>query len=756
MNVPKLPFLEKKSKTEYFLSLVLRDEKASAVVFEEANGKINVVGEHEEPFKSSLTDATEEELLTVIDRAVSSAEKNLPEGVESQKTIFGLKEDWITDGKINPEYLVKLKKISDELEFKPVGFLVISEAIAHLLQKQEGAPVSAILVEIGKKSIAVSVIKAGRLIETKSTVTGESATSTVDNLLKHLSSSDVLPSRIILFDGGSDLLAQQFISHKWSSSIPFLHVPQVMSLPANFDARAVLAGAATQMGFEVLGNSLNKAIAEDKEEVKPLDQVAEKTEGDKTLGELVGAEDFGFIEGDVKDKEIPKTAVEDIDNKTFAAISDNLEDPTMADKFREIPDEIKVNSGDTNQLPVKEAGMESFITGAFRRLNLKKIFHFVKGSPRKFLLLLLPIALLILIFYVYFFARSATVTISTNIKEAKTSENVTFSEKDPTSAAENVVKVEFVKITQDGKTSTPTTGKKETGDKAKGTVTVFNNSAIGLTLAAGTIITSSNDLKFVTEKAVTVASASGDIFSGTDPGKANVGVTAEKFGTNYNFPSNTKFSVEGNSSIAAKNDSAFSGGTKKDIKVVAQKDLDKLIKDLQKEKQEIAEQEIKNKVGKDSVLLPGAITTTFEKKSFSKKLDEEASEVSLTAVIAYQGVSYKKSDVAEFAKEKLKKEITNGLKLNEENIELSVRNVEEDKKGLSGEVEIKARLIPEIDEGKIAEEIKGKSVLGATSQLSEVPEVSSINIDLSLSLPFLPKRLPFSGSKIKIVVKNNG
>src|SRR3990172_9782814 len=108
MNIPNLPILTKKKQSEYFLSLVLRDEKASAVVFEEIDGKVNVVGEHVEPFKTSIEEATEEELLDIVDRAVSTAEKNLPEGVESNKTIFGVKESWIEEGKIKKEYLGKL------------------------------------------------------------------------------------------------------------------------------------------------------------------------------------------------------------------------------------------------------------------------------------------------------------------------------------------------------------------------------------------------------------------------------------------------------------------------------------------------------------------------------------------------------------------------------------------------------------------------------------------------------------------------
>jgi len=51
----------------------------------------------------------------------------------------------------------RLKKASDELGLEPIGFLVSAESIVNLLQKDEGAPVTAVLVEMGQKFITVSV-----------------------------------------------------------------------------------------------------------------------------------------------------------------------------------------------------------------------------------------------------------------------------------------------------------------------------------------------------------------------------------------------------------------------------------------------------------------------------------------------------------------------------------------------------------------------------------------------------------------------
>src|SRR3989344_1343041 len=250
----KLPFSTKKEKREYFLALLLRDEKAYAVVFEEQQGRARVVGEHEVHFKDTLETASDDELLDVLDKAISSAESELPKDVQSQKMILGVKEEWVEGGKIKKEYLVKLKKICESLGLSPIGFLIITEAIAHLIQKEEGAPVSGILIDIGKKTVDVTLLRAGRIVESKSAPVTDSIAKTTDILLHHFTSYEVLPSRIFVTGSHKDTehIAQEFISHAWSKSLPFLHVPQVIALPWGFDAKAVLNGAVTQMGFSLL------------------------------------------------------------------------------------------------------------------------------------------------------------------------------------------------------------------------------------------------------------------------------------------------------------------------------------------------------------------------------------------------------------------------------------------------------------------------------------------------------------------------
>src|SRR6185437_418938 len=201
--------------------------------------------------------------ITTLDKAISRAEEILPPDIQTHKTVFGVKGTWVDDEtkKIKSEYLEKLKKACDALDLKPIGFMVTTEAIMHLMQDEEGAPVSAVFAEIGKKEVILSLLRGGKVIESVSNPHLESTPATVDKLLGHFT-VPVLPARIVIFQSKpNEHTSHAFMSHQWSKQLPFLHVPQVTVLPEAFDMRSVMYGAASQMGFTVV---------EDKHEELPV------------------------------------------------------------------------------------------------------------------------------------------------------------------------------------------------------------------------------------------------------------------------------------------------------------------------------------------------------------------------------------------------------------------------------------------------------------------------------------------------------
>ncbi len=774
MKLPSLPFLEKKEKKEYFLALVLRNEKANAVFFEESAGKVNVLGKHSESFENSIEQASLNELLDILDKTISTAEQSLPENIETVKTVFGVKGTWVEDNKIKKEYLIKLKKISDELGLVPIGFLVVFEAIAHLLQKEEGAPVTAVLVEAGEKYISVANIRAGRIVESKTSEIIESPAQTVDNLLKHFSSSEILPARIIIFNGNENE-DQEFINHRWSKDLPFLHLPQVSTLPPEFDGRAILFGAAQQMGFDVFENELSEGL--EKGEIENIDGGEAKESGEETE-----PSNLGESETESKDNEIVTDKIKKIPDESameyfgFAENKDVLKEPLLKrDPFQEIPQEIlrkqieeipeelKMEKGDQEELPSNAGtillGFKNVffkLSTAIRKIPLTKTSGRIPYA-RKFIIIPAILILSILIIGVFYFSTNkAVVVLNIDGKKADKTSDVIFS-KNSTDPSRNIIQAEFISISEEGSVSTPATGKKEVGDKAKGTVTIFNNAPTSQALTSGKIISSSNGLDFTLEKNITISSASGDIFSGTTPGKANVNVIADKIGQEYNLPSNTKFSVEGSTTIAAKNDNPFSGGSKKNITVVSEDDIAKLLEELPKNLREKAEDDLSKKASDDNILLPVFINTTVSKKDFDKDVDDEAKQITLKGSVNFEGAAYKKIDATNFANELLKTSISDEENVDVNSIKVEVRNVKENKnKEVNANVTIVARIIPKIDESGLTKQISGKSFAEAQDILGKLPQVSSTDIDLSFTIPFFPKRLPFSSQNIKIVTKING
>ena len=785
MNLPFLSFFKRKEKPKYFLAFILRHEKVIAVIFEQLGLQAKVIGSGEAHFEKDIEDAKFEEFLTVSDKAISKAEENVPGDSSALETLFGLKDSWIEEDKIKKDYLEKLKKISDELGLAPIGFMTVTEAITNLLKKEEGAPLTAILAEIGKNYVTVSLIKAGKIMETKSSEIHESPAFTVDVLLKHFEIPEVLPSKIIIYNGGDDDLSQRFIHHTWSKSLPFLHVPQIITLPEGFDAKSILQGAATKMGFDIISDSSLETIGKEEipslemDETKEKDDSEEKQEEEskedkkehkeETLNlveESDFVEKFGFFENeDVLKMPLSKKMTEE--TLSNADEDENEKEDEKEDVFKDDFDDKKKNYEEESENKTGHEEIESIkprrkpinFLGYFKKINhyLTLVFKKVKLPKNKFITIPALLIIVLVILYIYFFfTLKTTVVLTLDPKVDEQKQNVVFSDAS-TDVDEKIIKGNFVKTSLEGTASTSTTGKKETGDKAKGTVTFYSRYIGGKTLAAGTIVTSSNDLDFTLDKAVEIGSASAD--ASASPTTANGNVTAKSIGKESNLPSGTKFNIDNldPGTIIAKNENAFSGGTKKEIQVVAEADNEKLLAQVVKDLEGKAIEDLTGKINdKESVLLPVTIDSSVDKKSFDKEVGDETTKLNLKATVTFEGLSYSKQDLISFTKSLIKKELSSKLEIDESNIKVSVENVKRQDTGeISATLKIKAPLLPNLDKESIAKNISGKSKEEAKKNLLNMSQVVSVDINPSFPVPFLTNSLSRFSNNINIVTKVN-
>lgn len=749
MKLPIPSLFGKKEKKEYFLALLLRDEKVTAVIFEEINGKIHVVGHHQAYFSDSIETASVDELLDVLDKAISTADGSLVKETETQKTIFGVKENWVEDAKLKKDYLGKLKKASDALGLLPIGFLIIHEAVAHLMQTEEGAPVSAVLVEIGKKTAAISLLRAGRIVETKRTEKGDQDFAAVtDNILHHFTNYEVLPSRIVIVGDteGKEKLSQEFINHTWSKSLPFLHLPQITIQPKEFEAKAILSGAASQMGFDLLHKETNIEKGVEKKEDIQINNDNNKEEAEE---EIISS-DFGFV----KDKDIaikyssekkeeykPEEEMES-NQKEETIVNDNIsfKDLPSTDDKKNIFSSLLIMPGIIfKKIPFSNFNMHGlnipYVNGKTKIIGLLGIFAVF-------------IALL-LIFYIFFFKATIVLLVKPKIVDKK--QAITFASKDNTNIEENIIAIDTTSVTEDGTVSESATGKKEIGTNAKGSVTIYSRYTSEKTFPQGTILEGPNNLNFVFDKSVTIASGSAD--ASADPVKVNVAVTAKNIGKESNLPSGSKFTISDvDSSLAvAKNDSAFSGGTKTEVTVIAKADLDKAITDLTKNLNDKASSDLVEKLDKNTELIDTIVNTSVAKKSFDKNAGEEGSLVKLAGSISYSAFFYQKKDILDLAKKLLEDKKNNMF--SQDDVSYKITDIKQKDGKISATIEISSSLLPKLDNEKVAKEITGKSFDNAKNILGKIEQVLDVEIKGSPSIFNFPPFMPLQAKNITFEIK---
>lgn len=791
MKLPNIPFIKKNASSEYLLVLLLRQEKANAVIVEKDKSTLRVLNKHEEFFSSDLENATSEEWLDILDTSISRAEEKLPPNIETHQTIFGIPNSWVEDKQIKKEYLSKLKKASDELDLKPIGFIEIPEAISHLIEQKEGAPVSALIAEIGKKHVSVSLSKAGNILKTKTAVIHTSPVETVDTVLKTFTEFEILPPRLIIYNGNNvDELTQSFITHRWSKSIPFVHhVPQVSVLEKEFDVNAVVAGAAEQLGLTLVGSSETQATIKTLETntlPEPMDEASNQQDEEftpKVTGTEATAQSFGFVIGkdinELSKEELPSEDESNPDETPDEFSSDNLSDvdqnvlhhetddtqndePLYAAQPSEMSDTPTNHADDEESNRDNQNERSSKLLGFLPVALLEKIRTLFSKLPtnnkikhKAFLFVPLFLIILIVLGVIYTSMVKATIDVRVRPEVVEKEEDVVFITSGSSDYTDNILQAKTTTIKVSGEVKTNTTGEEETGEKAKGTVTLFNSATSKKELAEGTIITSSNDLDFVIDKEVIIASASGDIFSGIQSGTAKVPVTASKIGKEYNIPSNTTFTVSGDSNVAAKNDDAFSGGTKEEIRVVSANDIAKLTKDLPNSLKQKAEDELSDNLGKQEILLTVYADFSPSASDFSNTEGQEASTVTLSSEVEFVGIFYDNTELVEYTKTLIKDDFSQDLELDESGIRTSVTDFEEDDGEYSATLSIEADLLPKIDTDTLKKEFEGRSFEDVNSQFDKLPQVITTTITLFPPIPFLPQIMPRKSDNIDIVISSN-
>ncbi|MCX6724496.1 MAG: hypothetical protein NTV20_00130, partial [Candidatus Shapirobacteria bacterium] len=324
-----------------------------------------------------------------------------------------------------------------------------------------------------------------------------------------------------------------------------------------------------------------------------------------------------------------------------------------------------------------------------------------------------------------------------------------------TDKANLILPAKKVETTVEGEKETPTTGTKLTGEKAKGEVTIYNRTTKEKTFLDGTQLVGPNNLQFTLDEKVTVASSS----AGSDyvmvPGKAVVKITASVIGSDSNLASETEFAV-GNfarSDFIARNDSSLSGGTSRQIQVVAKQDQEKILAETQKELEQKAISDLKSQLNSQEKLIEESLKSTIIEKNFDKKIDEEANAVKLSLKLKVEALSFSENDFKDLINDEIQKLIPANFEYNSQQTETSFQLKGSSQQVFTFIASFKANLEPKFDIEEIKINLAGKKPILGKTYLGNLPNVETFEVKISPNLPEKIATFPRVANRIKIEIK---
>lgn len=307
--------------------------------------------------------------------------------------------------------------------------------------------------------------------------------------------------------------------------------------------------------------------------------------------------------------------------------------------------------------------------------------------------------------------------------------------------------------------SSPSSGKKEVGEKATGSLTIYNKTASSVDFPAATVLAkgrvNGDDLRFLTKDKVEVPARTADAtaVSGYQPGTASVLVSAEKLGEEYNLLAGETFSVgvKPTSDFIAQNTSDLTGGSRRQVVVVTLEDQRKLYDQLLTHLKEELKKNTLAKVVAGQVLDEESITYETVVKSFDHGVGDEADRLTLSLEVRTKALAFLKSDLDNLSARLLSAFVPDGYELfgGEQTVEI------DQTQSVDGKLKILARakgfIVPKIDGLEITRKLTGQNISFAKNYLEGLTKINSFSMERSPDLSFFPF-LPFRAQNLKVEI----
>ncbi len=689
-----LPFFHNKAvETPLYLGVFLKEDEGHVYYIKRRGKGLEVVASENFTTSAGWDNLVEDldEILYRLERKVQAA---------PDQTIFFVYSHLIDEDsrQIKRPFLDKIKALVKKLDLKPLGYIDTHEAVVEGLQQKEDSPLTAVLVEADASNLQLFVYKGGKVVSKDHVVRTDDIVADITPFLKHVRRGVVLPSRIILYDGGTlHSEAGKIINHSWDEDF-FIQLPKVMVVEPQELQEYLL-----QVFYEQMSAS---SPAEE-----PVPEAAQERSKEEVMGFVIG--------GDVGER---------------------LE-PGMADGALEVAGKAPIWAG-WSRSTVAEFFMP-------RLRKAKALIARATGGSFPVIPVVGGALILIAILCMEFFFHKATVTLFLSSQEVEENLAITGSETPQEGAL--LVGTESTSLKAEG--SRTTTGRKEVGKKARGEVTLHNFSDSERTFTKDSELTSEN-LKFILLEEVKVASSSlAADGSAKLPGKGKGSVEAGALGDEYNLASGRRFTIADlpSATYFGINDDNLTGGSKKEVRTVASADAEALEDALLKSAKEALKKKLAQ-MGASKKIIDALTRQEIAQFTPSAKVGEEADTVRATSNVEATYYYYDDKAFRALLAKKMEKELSKGNIIDQASMNYTITKASTKDDLINLAVEVSARAGPTVSRAEIMRDLTGARTSAVLEVVKEKYKADGLEYEVQHPLPFMRGLLPVFKRNIEMKI----
>lgn len=349
--------------------------------------------------------------------------------------------------------------------------------------------------------------------------------------------------------------------------------------------------------------------------------------------------------------------------------------------------------------------------------------------------------------------NSQPLTKSIQIQVAKDAE---------TNAETKTIKGTDVQTTISKTDKIATTGERLIGEQAEGEIKIYNKTLDEKKIKKGTKVKyDDKDLEYELKDDVTVPAATeetpDEVTTIITAGEETVKVQAKDIGDKYNIDKGKDLVVDdyNKDDVFAKTNEDFSGGKSEVVMIVDAKDIEELTQKLTEDITNDAEKELEGKVVGDRKFIKGSQELIVTNTILSHQEGEETDALELTLEMNAAGLAYSTKDIDKMLDKLLEGFIPEGYVLSTQDKDVNIEILgNTETTTLSNttadlQVTIKTSVVTNIDENKLKDDLKGKSLVEGQKILSGIRNIQ--NYEIKPNIPIL-KSFPKNKDNISIEV----